>query len=175
MELELRRCVAPLNGRINHWDWDTRLPLQLFTCVMFHGLKMRVAFITALARKNIHSCLLCVKMIPLQCFILSARYLFIIWLAHYLHPILSHNFITVRNLSWKGAEQRCSVCSCCLGPRHSCIRLVLNRKSDEVLLRDSISIMPRKCHGLPVYISVSEKRNTLSGKQDVSRMSPDYF
>lgn len=167
MELELRRCVAPLNGRINHWDWDTRLPLQLFTCGMFHGLNMRAAFITALARKNIHDCLLCVKIISLQCFILSAHYLFIIWLAHYLDPILSHNLIiTVKNLSWKDAEQRCCLLMLSWPQTYSCIRLVLNRKSDEVLLRDSISIMPRKC-GLTVYISVSEKSNTPSGKQNV--------
>jgi len=91
----------------------------------------------------------------------------LLWLAHYLYPILSHNLIiTVRNLSWKDAEQRCCLLMLSWPQTYRCIRLVLNRKSDEVLLRDSISIMPRNC-GLPVYISVSEKSNKPSGKQDV--------
>ncbi len=92
---------------------------------------MRAAFITLLARKNMRDCLRCLEMTSLRCFILSARYLFIIWLAHYLYPVLSHSFITVRNLSWKGAEQRRSVCSCCLGPRHTVVGYQVSVKQEE--------------------------------------------
>lgn len=130
---------------------------------MFHGLKMRAAFITSMARKNMRDCLRCLEIRPtsLQCFILPARYLFIIWLAHYLYPVLLQSETSAGKVLSRGALFAHAV----LAP-DSCIRSVLNRKSDEVLLRDSISITPRKCYGLPVYISVSEKRSTPSGKRD---------
>lgn len=163
----------PLNGRINHWDWDTWLPHQLFTCVMFHGLKMRAAFITALTKK--YSQLSAVR----ENYSFTVFYIVCSLSLYYVACSLSSSyFITQLHYSQKPQLERCWAAVLCLlmlswPQTYSCIRLVLNRKSDEVLLRDSISIMPRKCHGLPVYIS--EKRNTPSGKQDVWRMSSDYF
>lgn len=51
--------------------------------------------------------------------------------------------------------------ACCAMAERGCIRLVPGRMSDGISLRgSSMYAVPRKCHSLPVYISISMKQNT---------------